>query len=128
MVRATKSQDSSDEHLNRAQKRAARAEHRWPAVLALLLALTLYLLLPNSVLPLWLRLTIVGIGLALLIPVLILNPHRLRRQTAWSRRLSVGQALVLVAANQYALVHLIIQLVTSEKSDGQPLLIAAVQV
>src|SRR5690606_22045892 len=87
-----------------------------------------YALLPNSVLPLWLRLTIVGLGLALLVPVLILNPHRLRRETVWSRRLSVGQALVLMAAIQYALVHLIFQLVTVEQSDGHAVLIAAVQV
>lgn len=128
MARATRSQDKTDERMNRAQKRAARAEHRWPAVLGLLVALTLYVLLPNSVLPLWLRLTIAGLGLALLIPVLILNPHRLRRQTVWSRRLSVGQALVLMAANQYAMVHLIIQLVSAQKADGHSLLIAAVQV
>jgi uncharacterized membrane protein len=128
MARSTESHAQAREHKNRAARQAATAEHRWPAVLALLIALTLYVLLPNSVLPLALRLTVVGIGLALLVPVLILNPHRLHRQTGWSRGLSVGQALVLTAVNQYAMVHLIIQLVTAKQSNGSSLLVAAVQV
>ena len=128
MARTLESHDTTDDGLNRAQNRAARAEHRLPAVLAVLVALTLYLLLPSSLLPLWLRLTVVGVGIALLVPVLVLNPHRLRHQTTWSRYLSVGQALVLMAVNQYAMVHLIIQLVTADKADGPSLLLAAVQV
>lgn len=128
MARASTSHDETDDDLNRAQRRAARAEHRLPPVLALLLALTLYLLLPSSVLPLWLRLAVVTIGIVLLIPVIALNPHRLRRQTKWSRFLSVGQSLALMAVNQYAMVHLIIQLVTEKNTDGPSLLLAAVQV
>lgn len=128
MARATESSDKASNRRNRAEKKAARAEHRWPAVLALLVALTLYGLLPNSVLPLWLRLTVVGMGLGLLVPVLILNPYRLSRQTEWSRWLSVGQALILMAVNQYAMVHLIFQLVTAKESAGSSLLVAAVQV
>lgn len=97
-------------------------------MLAVVVALTLYLLLPSSVLPLSLRLTVVGVGLVLLVPVLVLNPHRLRRQTRWSRYLSVGQALLLVGVNQYAMVLLIIQLVTAENVSGPTLLLAALQV
>lgn len=97
-------------------------------MLALLLALILYLLLPSSVLPLWLRLTVVGVGIAFLGPLIVLNPHRLRRQTKWSRYLSVSQAIALMAVNQYALVHLIIQLVSAKNTDGPSLLLAAVQV
>ena len=59
-----------DRHADRVVKRAARAEHRWPALLALILALTLYLLLPNSILPSPLRFAIVGVGLALVLPML----------------------------------------------------------
>ena len=128
MTQASTSHDETDDGLNRAQKRAARAEHRLPPVIALLVALTLYLLLPSSVLPLWLRLTVVGTGLVLLIPVIVLNPHRLRHQTKWSRYLSVGQSLALMAINQYAMVHLVIQLVTAQNTDGPSLLLAAVQV
>ena len=128
MARTSESRKAATNRNDRAQQRAARAEHRWPAVLALLVALTLYLLLPNGVLPLWLGLGIALVGLALLIPVLTLNPHRLTRETQWSRWISVGQALVLVLANQYALVHLTIQLVSTKPNDGSSLLVAALQV
>lgn len=53
----------------------ARAEHRWPAVIGLLVALGLYAALPSSFLP-WLRYTVVGVGLTMLIPLVHLNPHR----------------------------------------------------
>ncbi len=128
MARAANSHDGTDDGLNRAQRRAARAEHRVPPVIAVLVALTLYLLLPNSIIPLWLRLTVVAVGIGLLIPVIVLNPHRLRRQPKWSRYLSVGQSLALMVVNQYAMVHLVIQLVTAENTDGPSLLLAAVQV
>lgn len=105
----------------------ARAEHRWPAVLALLVALTLYALLPSQFFPA-LRYGVVALGLLLLIPVLATNPVRLQRQTSWSRALSIAQILLLLVANQVALVQLIIQLVGADKSDGPGLLLAALQV
>lgn len=105
----------------------ARAEHRWPAVIALLLALGLYATLPSTFLP-PLRYTVVAIGLLMLIPLIGLNPARLRRQTRWSKYLATGQALLLVAANEVALVQLIILLTSSGKQDGPTLLLAALQV
>jgi heme/copper-type cytochrome/quinol oxidase subunit 4 len=110
-----------------ASERTAREEHRWPAVVALLVALTLYATLPSAFLP-GVRWVVVGIGLALLIPVILLNPLRLKRQTKWSRRLSVGQALLLAAANQVALVQLVFLLIGADKNDGPTLLLAALQV
>jgi uncharacterized membrane protein len=105
----------------------ARAEHRWPAVIALLLALGLYATLPSSFLPA-LRYAVVAVGLLMLIPLIALNPARLRRQTRWSKYLATGQALLLVAANEVALVQLIILLTSSGKQDGPTLLLAALQV
>jgi heme/copper-type cytochrome/quinol oxidase subunit 4 len=107
--------------------RAARAEHRWPAVVALLVALTLYALLPSSFLP-GLRYIAVGLGALTLILLIAVNPLRFKRQTTWSRRLSVGQVLFLAAANQVALVQLVFELIGAEKSDGPALLLAALQV
>jgi hypothetical protein len=69
----------------------ARAEHRWPAVLALLIALGLYATLPSAFLP-GLRYTVVAVGLAMLIPLLILNPRRLHKETRWSKNLATGHA------------------------------------
>ena len=108
-------------------ERAARAEHRWPAVAALLVAITLYALLPSSFLP-ELRYTAVAIAALMFIPLIAVNPLRFHRQTPWSRRLSVGQVLFLGAANQVALGQLVYALVHADKSDGPELLLAAAQV
>jgi len=108
-------------------ERAARAEHRWPAVAALLVAITLYALLPSSFLP-ELRYTAVAIAALMFIPLIAVNPLRFHRQTTWSRRLSVGQVLFLGAANQVALGQLVYALVHADKSDGPELLLAAAQV
>jgi uncharacterized membrane protein len=104
-----------------------RSEHRWPAVVGLLIALGLYAALPSAFLPA-LRYTVVAIGLLMLIPLLILNPRRLHKETRWSKRLATGQALLLVAANGAALVQLIILLTASGSGDGRTLLLAALQI
>jgi hypothetical protein len=106
---------------------AARAEHRWPALIALLVAMTLYALLPSSFFPV-LRYVVVAIGVVLLVVLLAVNPVRLHRQTPWSRRLSVGQTVFLLVANQLALIQLIYQLVNAGRNDGPTLLLAAAQV
>jgi len=108
-------------------KRKARAEHRLPVVIAIVFALALYALLPSTFLPV-LRYSVVAIGVVLLIPVIILNPARMLKQTPWSRVLSVGLAILLLVANQVALVQLIIELVNASKEDGPGLLLAAAQV
>lgn len=104
----------------------SRAEHRWPAVIGLLTALGLYGTLPTTFLP-GIRYVVVVVGLGLLIPLVVLNPRRLTRETRWSRILSIGQALLLVVANEAALVQLIIALTTTN-SNGPTLLLAALQV
>lgn len=108
-------------------EKQARAEHRWPAFVAILIALTLYALLPSSFLPV-VRFSVVGIGLLLLIPVVVLNPLRMSKQTKWSRALSIGLASLLAAANGVALIQLVMQLVTGDKDDGLTLVLAALQV
>ena len=71
---------------------------------------------------------VVAIGVVLLVPLFAVNPVCLHKQTAWSRALSVGQTLLLLLANQVALVQLVFELVNAEKDDGPTLLLAAVQV
>jgi hypothetical protein len=117
-----------DKRIDLNVERVARAEPRWPAVLALLIALSLYAFLPTDVTPVFLRVLVVIVGLAMLVPVVILNPVRLSKQTSWSRRLSVGQALLLVVANYFAMVQVIILLVTTSGADGPSILVAAAQV
>jgi len=107
--------------------RTVGAESRWPAVLGLAVALAAYGALPSTF-PVVLRIVVVGIGLVLAVPVVVLNPRRFDKETRWSRILSVAQALVLLVANQVALGILIHALITSEKKDGPALLLAALQV
>lgn len=102
-------------------------EHRWPAVVALLAALTLYALLPSSFLP-GLRYAVIATGLVALVPLIAINPVRFQRQTVWSRRLSLGQILLLVVANQVALVQLIDQLINANATNARGLLLSALQV
>jgi len=107
--------------------RKARAEHRWPAVVALLVALALYASLPSMFFP-PLRYIVVGLGLILLVPLIIANPTHFTKQTKLTRILSLGQAAILLVANQIALVQLVIELVSAGKQDGPALLLAALQV
>ena len=106
--------------------RSAPAEHRWPVVVAVLVALGLYAFLPDKVFGPQ-RFIVVAAGLALLVPLIIVNPRRLTRQTPNTRRLAIGFAIGLVAANQLTLVLLIVQLVGGSP-DAPGLLRAALQV
>ena len=106
---------------------STRAEHRWPALGAILVALTLYALLPSSFLPI-LRYSVVGIGVLLLVPIFLLNPLRMSRQTRWSRMISIGFTALLAVANTVAMVQLVVELATGGKHDGLTLVLAALQV
>ena len=110
-----------------ADREQDRTEHRWPAIIAVLLALALYALLPSSFLPI-VRYTVVVVGLALLIPLIIINPIRMRTERPWSRRLSIVLTLVLTLANTFALVQLIYLLVQAKSDEDGTLLLAAAQV
>jgi hypothetical protein len=107
--------------------RTVHEEHRWPAVIGVLVAMAAYATLPNAFLPA-LRYVVVGLGVALLIPLVVINPVRFRRQTRWSRPLSIGQSLLLLAANQVALVQLVNFLIHATSADAPRLLLSALQV
>lgn len=104
-----------------------RAEHRWPAVAAVVVALVLYGLLPSGFTP-WVRYAVVALCALLLIPLILLNPLRLRKQTAWSRRASTALAAVLALANLGALVELVIAMLDTEQDSTARILLAATQV
>jgi uncharacterized membrane protein len=105
----------------------AEAERRWPVVIAIVVALALYALLPSTFTPV-LRYAVVVVSAGILVALIFLNPARLSRETRWSRVLSALQALLLLVANQVALVQLIIQLVEARHADGPAILLAALQV
>jgi uncharacterized membrane protein len=109
------------------QKRDIRdAEHRWPALIAIAVAVVVYALLPPNVevIPRW----IVPLAAALLlVPLLIINPSRFTRETAWSRWLSIGFAFGLALVNQVEVVMIVFQLLNGS-SDASLALLTALQV
>ena len=104
------------------------AEHRWPVAVAVTAALALYVF-QDSPLGEWLQWTVVVTCLAVLLALVFFNPHRLNRETRWSRIASIALASVLLAANQIALAALVVDLVSaSTKNNGAWLLLVALQV
>jgi hypothetical protein len=98
-----------------------------PAVFAVLAAAALYALLPEHLLvaP---RFVIPGLELLLLIPLVVINPRRLTRETRSSRVLSLTLAVLIAAANQAALGLLLHALLTVTGEQARDLLVAAGQV
>jgi hypothetical protein len=101
------------------------AEHRWPAIMGTALALVLYVFLPEGVqvLPRWVFPTL---GVLLLVPLIAYNPHRLSRESAWSRWLSIGMAVLIALVNQFTLI-LTLGLLVSGAAEGPDVLVTALQ-
>ncbi|SFR79513.1 hypothetical protein SAMN05428970_2570 [Agromyces sp. CF514] len=86
----------------------------------------MYGALPNDLITVQ-RYVTVAIGILLLIPLIILNPHRFNKQTKWSRIASLTLAIIVVLSNQITLVSLVLVLVRGS-GDGPSLLQSALQV
>jgi uncharacterized membrane protein len=110
-----------------AEVRRPATEWRWPPVLAIAIALALYALLPTDV-PIVLRVVVVAVGVLLVVPVVVVNPKRLTRETRLSRLVSIAQVLLLLVANQVALGIVIHSLLTAKQDDGPIILLATLQV
>jgi hypothetical protein len=103
-------------------------ELRLPAALAIIVAIGLYAALPNRLI-LGPRYLVPILELALLIPLLMVNPGRLNRENAWLRRTSIALVLVIAATNTAALWRLLHALLTASNSTlGAPLIVGAAQV
>jgi uncharacterized membrane protein len=100
------------------------AEQRWPAVAAVAVMLVLDLLTPATFVP---KAALVVVAAVLFIPLLVLNPQRLTRETRWSRSLSIGLAVLLAIANQVDLVWIIHNLISGSVA-GLTVLWGALQV
>jgi hypothetical protein len=113
--------------VDRSPRRDGQGEHRLPPVLAIVVAGTLYGLLPDSVLfgP---RLLIPALEAVLLLAVLSTNPRRLARETRLSRYASLALTAVILLTNLTAEGLLVHHLVTAGKNSGTELLVAALQV
>ena len=98
-------------------------EHKFPVLFTILGAFALYLLLPEeiSLFPRW---VVPAVGAVVLIPLVIMNPRRVSRETAWSRWVGIGFAVALALVNQVYVVIIVMQLVTG-KVDGPSILLTA---
>ncbi|GAA4831302.1 hypothetical protein [Kitasatospora terrestris] len=120
-----------NEHRTKARQRFARHERRGearlPAVLATLVAILLYLVLPQQLLiaP---RFVLPGLEVLLLVPLIAVNPRRMTRQNRLSRTLSLTLVAMIGVSNLVALGLLIDAMVTERAQNGGPLLLAALQV
>lgn len=85
---------------------SSRPEHRWPAVVAILLSLAVYLVLPGPA-PFVPSFAFPVLALVALAPLVVLNPRRLGRETTWSRWLGVGIAIGFAVMNQVYLVGIV---------------------
>jgi len=103
-----------------------RPEHRWPVLIAIAGAIALNALMPASVqlVPAWILPAILAL---LVIPLVVFNPHRLSRETSWSRWLSVGIAALLALVNQVTIVLTIGELLRGSAS-GPDVLLTTLQV
>jgi hypothetical protein len=102
-------------------------EHRLPAVAALLVGVVLYAALPSS-LTFGTRFAVPVLEVALLVPLIAVNPRRFTRETRWSRTLSLGLVAIIAAANLVSLGLLVRALVSGDAADSKKLLLAALQV
>jgi hypothetical protein len=106
---------------------ARHGEVRWPASIAIVLAVVSHAVLPNALLflPRWL---IPAIEIVLLIPLIVINPRRMTVETRWSRMAGLVLAAVIIIANMVALGFLIHELTSSGSVSGRQLLLSALQV
>jgi hypothetical protein len=107
---------------------AARPESRWPASLAVVAAVVLYVTLPEhlTVGPTWL---LPALELAVLIPLTIAVPRRGHDEAPAHRLASIFLIAAVNAANVASLVLLVGSLLAGgSKQEGQALILAAAQI
>jgi hypothetical protein len=108
-------------------ERRAPAEHlAWP-VAAYALALAVFAALPSTMMPLA-RSCVLFVLVAVGIPLVILNPSKLERETRWSKALSRGAVLLLAVANLAAMALVIGLLLSTPGAGAGRLFLAAAQV
>lgn len=112
---------------DKARHQQRPGEPRLPAAVAVLAAIALYGLLPNTIL-LVPRYILPALELLLFVPLLAANPRRMTREDQVLRRLAIGLVLLIAAANGTALVLLVHELVAGKAAQGASLLLAAGQV
>jgi len=107
---------------------APRSESRWPASLAVITALALYVTLPEHFVlgPRWL---VPGLELALLVPLSIIAPRLTHDEPPWRRIAAIALIAIINAANVASLVFLVSFLIRSgTKASGLELLVSSTEI
>jgi uncharacterized membrane protein len=110
------------------------SEPRWPAALAVLAAMTLWLLLPARIISgthgtTTVRVVVALFTLALLVPLVVTTPHRHVSESGRRRRISIAITGIVSLANAAALVFLIhYLLLAGPATHGRELLLSAAQI
>ncbi|MFC4951110.1 hypothetical protein [Pseudonocardia sp. GCM10023141] len=99
-----------------AWRRATEGEHRWPAALAISVAVALQVTLPDSMTPgpWW---VLPALEVVLLIVLLIANPRRMSSESTRLRFLSIGLGGLVCLATAWSVVNLIVELVGGRFGD-----------
>jgi len=105
----------------------APREPRWPASIAVVVALALYLSLPAKLVvgPKWI---IPSLEAALLAPLTVTTPHRHRDETGFGRYASLALIALINVANVFSLALLVHFLVAGGKTDGRELVLSSVEI
>jgi hypothetical protein len=108
-------------------------EPRWPSVVAVLVAIALYVSLPGEIISgsyasTFFRVIVPLVELALLIPLAVTAPHRHVYESGRRRLAAITLTGIVTAANTAALVFLVHFLVTGANVQGRPLLLGGAQI
>jgi uncharacterized membrane protein len=97
---------------------------RYPAILALLLAIVLYVTLPDTLTygPRWLLPILEGV------PLLTMSWKRTSEESMWERFASIGLIVIINAANLASLVMLLHSLLQGKVSNGRELIFYSMQI
>ena len=120
--------NQAEDHREAAWGYAAHGEPRWPAELAVLAALLLYVTLPARLTlgPVW---VVPALELALLIPLALTARHRLHGEAAWRRYAAIALIAIINAANLASLILLVhYLLVPGTKATGRELLFSSIEI
>ncbi|MDQ2744464.1 MAG: DUF1345 domain-containing protein [Chloroflexota bacterium] len=124
----TKQQTSGDSERDQAAwGEASHSEPRWPAVIAVVLAIVLYQTLPSKLTigPPWALSVIEG---ALLLPLLATSPRRTNRESRWQRVFALVVIALINLANVISLVALVQSLVSGHKEAARQLIFFSMQI
>ena len=107
----------------------SRGEPRWPVRLAILAAIALQLILPNTLIRgLGNRAFVPSLEGLLLVVLLIANPWRASREEYRLRIIGVALVALITVANMVSLVELVHALLYGTKAGGRPLVYASVPI